>query len=231
MISGKSILVVVPARGGSKGIKLKNIQSVGGIPLVARVGQVVTQLDWVDRAVVSTDHQRIATIAKQCNLDVPFLRPKEISGDIVADWDVLKHALLYMEKTDDKRYDITVMLQPTCPLRKPEHVTKCVNKLIAGGYDSVWTISETDSKNHPLKQLTFFDEKLDYYNQKGAKIIARQQLDKVYHRNGAAYAISRDCILNKKSIKGNHTSAVIIEDPLISIDSQFDIDLCEFLLR
>lgn len=230
MLLEKLTLVVVPARGGSKGVKLKNIQPVGGVPLVARVGQVVGQLDWVDRAIVSTDDKRIAEIAQDNNLDAPFLRPKKLSGDMVADWDVLNHALLFIEKIDNKRYDIIVMLQPTCPLRKPEHVTKCIKKLITGGYDAVWTITETDSKSHPLKQLIYNGKRLEYYDQKGAKIIARQQLKKVYHRNGAAYAITRDCLINKKSVKGDNASAIVIEQMLISIDTEQDIELCEYYM-
>jgi CMP-N,N'-diacetyllegionaminic acid synthase len=94
MIADKNILVVVPARGGSKGVKLKNIRPLGGIPLVALVGQVVKQLPYVDRAVVSTDHSEIAKIAEESGLGAPFMRPEELSGDIVADAPVLHHALM-----------------------------------------------------------------------------------------------------------------------------------------
>ena len=99
MIGEKRILVVVPARGGSKGVKLKNIRPINGIPLVALVGHVIKQLSYVDRAVVSTDHLKIAEIAKKSGLDVPFMRPEELSGDIVADGPVLHHALTECEKT------------------------------------------------------------------------------------------------------------------------------------
>jgi len=230
MMYNRTILVVVPARGGSKGVPLKNIQPVRGAPLVALVGRVVEQLPYVDRAVVSTDHPDIAQIAQEAGLAAPFLRPEAISGDIIGDWDVLHHALLAVEELDARRYDVVLMLQPTCPLRRPEHVTQCLEKLMAGGYDAVWTVSETDSKGHPLKQLVLKDDVMDYYNPQGAKIIARQQLTPVYHRNGAAYAITRECLVEKKSIKGDRASAVVLTDPLISIDTRFDFDLCEFYL-
>ena len=84
MLAAKRILVVVPARGGSKGVKLKNIRPLNGVPLVALVGEVVQQLDYVDRAVVSTDHPRIAEVARASGLDVPFMRPEALSGDRVA---------------------------------------------------------------------------------------------------------------------------------------------------
>lgn len=231
MIADKSILVIVPARGGSKGVKLKNIRPVNGVPLVALVGQVVKKLEYVDRSVVSTDHPEIAEIATEAGLEAPFMRPAELSGDFVADWDVLHHALLECEKIDNRQYDVVVMLQPTSPFRKPEHVTATVNKLIKGGYDAVWTVSETDSKAHPLKQLVIRDDGLDYYDPAGATIIARQQLSPVYHKNGVAYAITRNCLVNHKSIKGDKTSFVVIDDQLVNLDTEFDFKLAEFILQ
>ena len=229
MIKNKRILVVVPARGGSKGVKLKNIRPINGIPLVALVGRMVQQLPYVDRAVVSTDHPKIAEIAKESGLDAPFLRPQDLSGDIVADGPVLHHALLACEKNDKLRYDVIVMLQPTSPFRRPEHVTAAVNKLIDGGYDAVWTVSETDSKAHPLKQLVIEKDNLDYYDSAAADIIARQQLKPVYHRNGIAYVMNRKLIAEKKQIKGEKTSYVVIDDLLVNIDTEFDLKFAEFI--
>ena len=230
MFQDNSILVVVPARGGSKGVKLKNIYPLADKPLIAYTGELVQQLKYVDRAVVSTDHEKIAEAALACGLDVPFYRPESLSGDLISDWDVLNHALREMEAQDGKQYDIVLMLQPTSPLRKPEHVTKAVTMLVEGEYDAVWTVSPTDSKGHPLKQLVIQDNLLDFYDPAGANIIARQQLTTVYHRNGAAYAIRRESILEKKSSKGDRTGAVIIKEPMANIDTEFDILFAEFLL-
>ncbi len=231
MIDDKRVLVVVPARGGSKGIKLKNLVPINGVPLVAMVGDVVKELDYVDRAVVSTDHPKIAEVAKKAGLDVPFFRPEELSGDFIGDVEVLTHALLTTEELDKTQYDIVIMLQPTSPLRKPKHVTDTVMKLIEGQYDAVWTVSETDTKYHPLKQLVFDGDILDYYDSKGKGIVARQQLGQVFHRNGAAYAITRDCLINKKSIKGDNPSAVVVQEEMVSIDTEFDFKLTEFIIE
>lgn len=231
MYQKKSILAVVPARGGSKGVKLKNIQPVNGMPLVAIAGELVKKLSYVDRAVISTDHPRIAEVARASGLEAPFFRPGNLSGDVVSDWDVLDHALRAMEEMDHKQYDIVINLQPTCPLRRPEHVTMALEKLVRGGFDAVWTVSETDSKNHPLKQLVIKGDELDYYDPEGSRIIARQQLKSVYHRNGAAYVLTRQCLLEQKSIKGKRTSAVIIDEPLVSIDTEYDFRLVEFFLK
>ena len=102
MIGGRSVLAVVPARGGSKGIPLKNLREVGGRSLVARVGDVVREVPEVDRTVASTDHAGIAAAAKEAGIDVPFLRPEPISGDRIGDFDVLMHALKATEAIDKK---------------------------------------------------------------------------------------------------------------------------------
>jgi len=230
MIKGKKILAVVPARGGSKGVPLKNIVKLRGVPLVAIVGQVISQIPIIDRAVVSTDSREIANVAKDAGLGVPFMRPEELSGDLISDWDVLAHALSEIEKIDGCVYDIIVMLQPTSPMRKPEHVAAAIEKLLKGNYDSVWTVSEADPKYHPLKQLKVIDGELDYYDIRGSKIIARQQLDKLYCRNGVAYAITRRCLLEQKSIKGAQCGAVVIPDIIVNIDTWSDIKLAEFYL-
>ena len=231
MIHGKRVLIVVPARGGSKGVPLKNIQQVLGTPLVARVGHLVQEMPEIDRAVVSTDHPEIARIAEESGLDVPFFRPPELSGDRVGDWEVLNHALVQIEEIDQTRYDVVVMLQPTSPLRKKEHVMQTVEKLILEEWDAVWTVSETDPKNHPLKQLTVHDAQIGFHDPRGEAIIARQQLDVLFHKNGAAYAFTRECLLEQETIRGWRTGALVVADAMISIDTPWDLRLAEFLLR
>jgi len=230
MISNKRILIVVPARGGSKGIPLKNLRKVNGVPLVAAVGKIIKSLSEIDQSVVSTDHEEIASVAEDAGIAAPFRRPKELSGDRISDIEVLTHALLEMELIDSVTYDIIVMLQPTSPLRKAKHVLDTIKMLVDGAWDAVWTVSETDSKSHPLKQLIVDNNSLNYYDISGGEIIARQQLKPVYHRNGIAYAITRECLLNKKSIKGDRTGALIIKGNHISIDTERDLDLVEFIL-
>ena len=230
MISNKRILIVVPARGGSKGIPLKNLRKVNGVPLVAAVGKIIKSLSEIDQSVVSTDHEEIAIVAEDAGIAAPFRRPKELSGDRISDIEVLTHALLEMELIDSVTYDIIVMLQPTSPLRKAKHVLDTIKMLVDGAWDAVWTVSETDSKSHPLKQLIVDKNSLNYYDISGGEIIARQQLEPVYHRNGIAYAITRECLLNKKSIKGDRTGAFIIKGDHISIDTERDLDLVEFIL-
>lgn len=231
MIEGKRILAVVPARGGSKGIPLKNLRPVLGVPMVARVGGVLRELAEIDRAVVSTDHEEIARVAEAAGIAAPFRRPPELSGDRIGDWDVLAHALAECERSDGVVYDIVLMLQPTSPLRTAQHVRATLGMLVEGGWDAVWTVSLTDSKAHPLKQLTVVDGRLDYYDPEGRTIIARQQLQPVYHRNGIAYAITRDCLFDQRGIMGARTGGLVLEGDFVSIDTEWDIALIEFVMR
>jgi len=232
MHDGRRILAVVPARGGSKGIPLKNLRTIGGVSLVARAGQVATAVAAIDRAVVSTDHEGIAAAAEAAGLAAPFRRPEDLSGPTIGDFDVLHHALATMEALDRTIYDIVLMLQPTSPSRTPEHVERTIRMLVAGGFDAVWTVSETDSKGHPLKQLVIGeDQALDYYDPQGARIVARQQLKPVYHRNGIAYAFTRSCLVDQRTIKGRRTGALLIAEPVANIDTEIDLAWAEFLLQ
>jgi len=230
MRGGQRILVVVPARGGSKGVALKNLHPLAGKPLLWHTAELVRQLPWLDRAVVSTDHLLIRQTALDAGLDAPFMRPPELSGDRIGDIDVLAHALEATEADDGKRYDVVIMLQPTSPLRRAAEVTAALDKLLDERLDSVWTVSPTDLKAHPLKQLSIGpDGKLDFFDPRGADIVARQQLEPVYHRNGVAYVLRRS-LLEQGHLLGARAGALVIEDPQISIDTLEDISRVEGLL-
>jgi CMP-N,N'-diacetyllegionaminic acid synthase len=214
---------VVPARGGSKGVRLKNIHPLDGIPLIAHVGRVLREVPAVDRAVVSTDNNAIAAEAVAAGIEAPFRRPESLSGDLISDQQVLQHALTTMEQLDGSVYDVVLMLQPTSPLRRPQHVTSVIEKLVSANWDAVWTVSPTELKYHPLKQLTVSEDgAMEYFDERGSSIIARQQLAPVYHRNGAAYAVTRDCLLRQGTLKGARTAAVVLTEPMVSIDTLDD---------
>ena len=152
MYKGRRVLSVIPARGGSKGIPLKNLQRVAGEPLVTRAARISCAVEAVDCTVVSTDHEEIAAAAIAGGAQAPFRRPPEISGDQVADHPVLLHALDEMERHTKSRYDIVLMLQPTSPMRTPAHIAAALELLVARDAEALWSLSPTDAKQHPLKQ-------------------------------------------------------------------------------
>ena len=231
MLEGKRVLAVVPARGGSQGVKLKNLRQVAGLSLVAHVGRIVRQLPWIDRAVVSTDHDGIASEAQSAGLDAPFRRPSELSGDRIGDWEVLHHALQETERIDQTLYDVILMLQPTSPSRTPQQVTQAAEHLLEGPFDAVWTVSPTDLKFHPLKQLVIDGGRMRLSDPAGQGIIARQQLTPTYHRNGVAYAFTRGCLLEQKTTYGKRLGAVVIDEWVANIDTEQDLVLAEKCLN
>ena len=228
MYQNLRVLAIIPARGGSKGIKLKNLKKIQDETLVARAVRVARSCDYIDQVTVSTDHEEILQESLRAGAHCPYIRPPEISGDRVSDWEVLNHALTEMESNEKSNFDIVLMLQPTSPMRKRDNISDAIRMLVDGGYDSVWSVSKTDSKHHPYKQLVIEDGEMRYWDPKGSSIIARQQLDPVYHRNGAVYAFTRECIFNQKTIIGAKSAAIVIDEFQISIDTELDLTMVEF---
>jgi len=225
-----NVLVVIPARGGSKSIPRKNLRKVNGISLVGRAVKIAKSLTWVNKIVLTTDDPEIAEEGRKHGVEVPFLRPPELSGDFAPGVDTWRHAWLKAEEYFGQTFDISILLEPTSPFRKPKHIEMAFNKLVEGGYDSVLTVSETDTKYHPLKQLVIENDRVGYYDNAGKDIIARQQLTTVYYRNGAAYVVTRKCLVDQKTIIGSNASAVVIDEPLVNIDTEQDLDNARVLM-
>lgn len=225
MFANLSVLAVIPARGGSKGIPKKNIAPLAGKPLISYTTELISHLPWIDKTVVSTDSSEIAEVAQQSAGVGIVWRPEEISGDRIGDRDVLHHALIEAEAVDGTTYDVVIMLQPTSPLRTEENITDCITTLVEGKWDAVWTVSATDLSFHPRKQLTLDAEgRLGFFVPGGEAIVARQELTPVFHRNGVCYALKRELLLNTEGIWApEKTTAVVIPGHHISIDTPEDL--------
>lgn len=231
MYKNKSILAIVPARGGSKGIKKKNLKKINKISLIGHVGLILKKISFIDNKVLSTDNIDIKKEGIKFDIDVPFMRPKKISGDRVGDIEVLHHALQQSERYYKKKFDYVMMLQPTSPLRNYNQINNMIKKIIDNKYDSIWSISKIDLKYHPFKQLLIKNDKLKFYDQKnGSKIIARQQLSDSYIRNGICYIFARNLIKLKKLINKN-SSYEIIDGDYINIDNLDDIIKAKELMK
>ena len=185
----------------------------------------------IDRMVVSTDFPEIARVAEQAGIEVPFLRPDEISGDRVSDLPVLQHAVQEMESIHGTVFDVVLMLQPTSPLRHPAYLSQAIHRIVDEKLDSVWSVSPVDLKYNPLKQLTLRNDKMELFDPKGASIIARQDLGETYIRNGVVYAISRKTLLEENSTMGSHCSAIVIRERIANIDSLEDFEIGEYEFR
>jgi CMP-N,N'-diacetyllegionaminic acid synthase len=170
MFKKKTVLAIVIARGGSKGIKLKNLRKINNKTLIWHVGNIIKKIKYLDKAIISTDHYKIAKEAIKAGIEVPFSRPKKIAGDKISDVAVLRHALSKIEKIDKKKYNIVLMLQPTSPIRTISQINNCLKILIENNADSVWTVSKTDTKFHPDKQLLIKNKNLNFFLKKEIKL-------------------------------------------------------------
>ena len=233
MRSGKRVLVVIPARGGSKGIPQKNITLVANKPLLSYTTELLRELPWVDQALVSTDDPDVAAEAIRADTAEIVWRPKELAGDRVGDMPVLAHALQESESEISGAFDVVVMLQPTSPLRSAAEVEACVDTLIDGSWDAVWTVSETDLAYHPQKQVKLSpDGTLSFFHESGPHIVARQELEPAFHRNGVCYAFTADFVATAKSvIAEGHTTAIVTPGLHISIDTPGDLLAVEREIR
>lgn len=229
MFKYKKILALVPARSGSKGIKNKNIKLINGKPLIEYTLDFVNKLNFIDLKVVSSDSDKILKIAKKNNF-IGIKRSKALSGDKISDYKVIK-SIIDNKKILQSRCDYIIYLQPTSPLRKKQELVSALEKIIKEKYSSAWSISKIDKKNHPLKVMILKKSGLTLYDLKGKKIIARQQLQDLYVRNGVFYIFSVKELIKKKSIYLSKTLPVILNRKIVNIDNFIDLKITKKLLR
>ena len=220
------------ARGGSKGIKKKNLKKINGASLVALAANLLKKIDIIDISIISSDDKQILKEAEKFGLKKIFKRPSNLSGDFVSDFDVMRHALKFSEKFYKTKFELVLMIQPTSPMRKKKHIIDCIKLFFKKkGTTSVWSVSKLDTKFHPLKILESKNKVLNYYNKKGSKIIARQQLDQKYFRNGICYVIHRKTILFEKNLLGKKSVPYIMDDKVVNIDTREDLNLANHYLK
>lgn len=231
MRNGRSILAVVPARSGSKGLPNKNMRLLAGKSLIAHAAVTLAMLPWLDRRIISTDSGDYAREAESHGLSAPFIRPPHLSTDTAGAIETLQHALITAEQIDGRSYDVVLIVEPTSPLRIAADIESAVDLLISSGADSVVTVSAIDSKFHPMKLLAIENERLTYYLPQGQGIKARQQLGGKYcFRNGLCYALTRDCLMAQQKIFTDNTRPLLIDRPIANIDDAMDFEWAEFLL-
>ena len=229
--NGLSVLGVVPARGGSKSIPRKNLCVVGGRSLLARAAHVAQQLEWLDARVLSTDDEEIAAEGRKHGLEVPFMRPDSLSGDTATSVDMWRHAWLQSEQHYGQRFDASVLLEPTSPLRTKEDVEHTIGTLVEKRCGAVATVSPTPAHFTPHKMLTVSSEgSIGFYLEGGARYALRQGIPANYHRNGLCYAVTRQHLVEEGLILERNAAAVIIERPVVNIDEPFELELAEWLL-
>ncbi len=229
---GHTVLAVVPARGGSKSIPRKNLARVGGVSLVGRAAQIAASLSFVDRAIVSTDDEEIAAEARRHGIEAPFPRPAELAGDRSTSIEMWRHAWLAAETHYGMTFALSILLEPTSPLRTAADVTATVEALVKSGRAAAATVSPTPAHFTPHKTLTVdADGVIGFYLDEGARHSIRQTIPAYYHRNGLAYAVRRETLVDQGRIIEQDCAAVIVDRPVVNIDEPFELELAEWLLN
>ena len=187
-------LIIIPARGGSKGIPGKNIKPLVGRPLIAYTIDVARQIARADHILLSTDSEEIAATARAEGLDVPFMRPAELGGDHVGSREVILDA---MDRAGDMglAYDVVVLLQPTSPFRTAADVEAVLDRYAALAPDVDMVVSVTESATNPY--LNCYERDADGWLRiaKGdGRLRRRQDAPPTWEFNGAVYAIRPDAI-------------------------------------
>lgn len=222
------ILVIIPARGGSKRLPGKNVKLLLGKPLIAYSIEQAKQTTHTMKVVVSTDDAEIKTVSLKYGADV-LDRPKELATDTATTMSVLHHVVKTLT-AGGYHPDIVVLLQPTCPMRLPADIDACIKKLIDTGADSVVTVREIDEPPHWMMQLGDGDRTNLFMKE---QITRKQDIPKLYILNGAVYAIKTDVLLKQERyVMGPDNRAVIMpRERSYDIDTPEDFELVEFLMR
>jgi CMP-N,N'-diacetyllegionaminic acid synthase len=218
-------LIVIPARGGSKGIRNKNIINVNNRPLIFYTIKPALRLKSagvIDDVVVSTDSARIIDIARRLGAHVPFTRPKSIAGDSAKSVDLVLHAIEYFETTGIS-YDYVVLLQPTSPLRQYQDIKDAITLYLRNTHDSLISAYRENSINETKLYYRRGDlgiPLLPTHNE-GRR---RQDLQSVFVRNGAIFITSTTYL--KKQMRIVSDSPLIFEMPQersLEVDTQGDL--------
>jgi len=223
-------LIIIPARGGSKGIPRKNIKPLGGRPLIARSIDVAREVtDDLRRIILSTDDREIADVARKCGLPVEYMRPVELATDTAGSREVMLDAMDWADARG-LEYDCVVLLQPTSPFRTAEDVRRTMEAWSAE-IDMAVTVKETATNPY----YNCFETDADGYlhvSKGDGMITRRQDAPKAWEYNGAVYAITPSSL--RAMPLGAFPRRVPVEMPRersIDLDTPFDWAVAELMLK
>jgi len=220
-----SLIALIPARGGSKGIPRKNIREFCGKPLIAWSIEAALRVAGVDRVIVSTDDQEIADISLTYGAEVPFVRPDEIATDETPGIEPVLHAISTLP-----HFDWILVLQPTSPLRTSKDIEGIVNFAKLKNFNSA--VSVVEASNHPHWTYLRDNSGTLLSMTSGAPATRRQELPPAFTLNGALYLARSDWLLEKRTFVSKETFGYVMpQERSVDIDSGLDWKWAEFLMR
>ena len=228
MFSGKKILALIPARGGSKGIPGKNIIALMGKPLIAWTIEAALKSAFIDRVIVSTDSTQIAEVSRKFGADVPFMRPAELAQDKSKTIDAIIHAIEKLNASGNI-YDVLILLQPTSPLRTSEDIDGALKTFFANNNKSLVSISPVE--DNPLLIRTLNPDKITMNRLLDTSSTCRRQdMPEYYRVNGSIYInLIREININT-SFNDNIIPFVMSKDHSVDIDEPADLAKAEYYI-
>ncbi len=227
-----SMLAIIPARGGSKGIPGKNIKELCGKPLIAYTIEAALKAQEIHRVVVTTDSKEIAKVAMQYGAEIPFMRPSYLASDESSAVDVYLHAVEYLEKKDKIRNDKFVVLLPTAPLRDAYEIDHAVLTMKECACTTLISVVEADvpvswyyhmNENMIIKNAGFDSEHA---------INNRQMNSRYYIPNGAIYILDYQLLKRKRTYYTDDTIGyVMTKKKSVDIDTEDDFEYVKYLLE
>ena len=229
MIDGKTVLAIIPARGGSKRLPGKNIRPLLAKPLIAWTIEAARQSGILDEIIVTTDDNAIAETARAWGASVPWMRPAELATDTASSMDVVLHALDRLRAVGST-YDFVVLLQPTSPFRTPSTIVSGVQMCIMN--DGAPVVAVTPASDHPAWCFNVSAEgALSPMCGESAAVKRSQDLPPAYVINGSLYVLGVSHLLAAKTFVDAATRALIVTNKkeALDIDDEWDWMLAEFL--
>ncbi len=231
MINGKSILALVTARGGSKGLPGKNLRDLCGKPLIAWSIEAARSARCVDDVVVSTDDATIAQISARFGARVPFLRPADLASDTATSIDVVEHAIKHLA-AQEQVFDYLVLIEPTSPLREAMDIDAAMERLIASDADSIVSVCRAESIHPAFMYRKDASDRLVPFARQQPGALRRQEIEPLYFLEGTIYASRVSALLDRRSFY--HDSTIGYEVPKWKspeIDDIVDFMLVEAIIK
>ena len=224
-----NVLGVIPARGGSKGIPTKNLAPLCGRPLLAYTADAVNDSRKLTRTIVSTDDERIADCARSLGLEVPFIRPSSLAADDAPMLPVLQHAIRAL-RAGGFDTDMVVLLQPTSPLRRGQHIDAAIDWLQRVRGDSVVSVVEVPHQFNPISVMRVDEGLLKPFLETSAPT-RRQDKPRLYARNGPAVLAVHARVIEDGSLYGAESWPLIMTpEESLDIDTPWDLRVAESVL-
>jgi len=225
------VLGIIPARGGSKGIPGKNVRALAGRPLLAYAAEAARASATIDRLILTTDSPEIAALGRRFGIEVPFVRPPELARDDTPMLPVIEHALARLEESGWSP-DVVVLLQPTSPLRRPEHIVAALDLRRRTGSDAVASVVAVPAHYSPDYVMRIEGERLVPFLPAGHTVTRRQDARPAYARDGTVYVVGRRALAATRSLYGAHCAALVIPaHESITLDGPADWDEAERRVR